>query len=80
MLFRVLCSKVCLLGNSLILYEESFSKVINHMSILFFVIEFIELTITCNLPNTDGLLSDCVIDLQLHKHTYTCIRGSHSTL
>ena len=38
------------------------------------VIEFIDRTITCKLPNTDNLLSDGKIDMQRHKHTNTCYK------
>ena len=38
------------------------------------VIEFIDRTITCKLPNTDSLPSDGEIDLQRHKDTHKCYK------
>ena len=38
------------------------------------VIEFIDRTTTCKLPNTDSLLSDGEIHLQRHKYTHTCYK------
>ena len=88
-LFRVLRSEVCPLDKLCFLYEDRasakgvitcpFSSLDRECTKvwgnpLIEVIEFIDRTITCKLPNTDSLLSDGEIDLQRHKHTHTCYK------
>ena len=38
------------------------------------VIEFIDRTITCELPDVDSILTEADIRLQYHKHTHTCYK------
>ena len=89
-LFRVLRSEVCPLGKLTDFYMriEFQQRGSPHVHSLLWienapkygisplneVIEFIDRTITCKLPNTDSLLSDGEIDLQRHKHTHTCYK------
>ena len=89
-LFRVLRSEVCPLGKLTDFYMriEFQQRGSPHVHSLLWiqnvpkygicplneVIEFIDRTITCKLPNPDSLLSDGEIDLQRHKHIHTCYK------